>query len=475
MLVLPVLALGIAARCRQYLGCPSYWYDEAYLLLNIFEKSYTDLLGALQYNVVIPPLFLWMLRGLYLVAGSSEWVMRLPAAVACLAGLFLMVPLARRVVGPGMWVCAVSLCALSDHHLMHGCEVRPYSIDFLLTEIILLTTCALLTPTTGPRSRAWALAGLLVAAWVGPWVSFPSVFILCGATLALLAQALQSRLHSDWVSWFAFCGVCLLSTFGLWYVSARHLYYPGLREHWTQGWHGFPASPAPGAALKWSFGYLIDIGDYGTRSMGIPLLLLGALGGAALWIRSRPLALLLASPIMIAGAAACLRLYPLGDRTLFFLVPCAWLLAACGLGVVVQRLPERFAWLRLVSLAVLVLPGAVDMTKSLFVVSSKVEFRQAFAYVHQHWYSGDTLWVFHREVYEAYFGRDPSVLGYHTPLEQVQRAASTGRLWIVCPPRDPGRCDSAGVLAWLRAAQCVPVRHHQVKGLDILLYAPPTG
>src|SRR5438132_12628876 len=131
MLMLAILALGIAARCRQYVGCPSYWYDEAYLLLNIFEKSYTDLLGALQYNVVIPPLVLWMLRGLYLVAGSSEWVMRLPAAVACLAGLFLMIPLARRVVGPGIGVCAVSLCALLDHHLMHGCEVRPYSIDFL--------------------------------------------------------------------------------------------------------------------------------------------------------------------------------------------------------------------------------------------------------------------------------------------------------------------------------------------------------
>jgi Dolichyl-phosphate-mannose-protein mannosyltransferase len=474
MLVLPILALGIAARFRQYLGCPSYWYDEAYLLLNIFEKSYTDLLGALQYNVVIPPLFLWMLRGLYLVAGSSEWVMRLPAIVACLAGLFLMIPLARRVVGPGMWVCAVGLCALSDHHLMHGCEVGPYSIDFLMTEIILLTTCALLMSTTGPRSRAWSLAGLLVAACVGPWVSFPSVFVLCGAGLALFREALRLRTRSVWVSWFALCGVCFASTFALWYVSARHLYYPGLREHWTQGWHGFPASSSPGAMLKWSCGYLVDLGDYGTRSMGIPLLLLGVLGGTVLWTRWRSLFLLLAGPIVLAGVAACLRLYPLGDRTLFFLVPCAWLLAACGLEVVVQRLPERFIWLRLTCLAVLLLPGAVEMTKSLFVVAPKVEFREAFAYVHRHWCSGDSLWVSHPEVYEVYFGSDLGVLGYHTPPEQITRAASMGRFWIVGPPQDQRLFDYAGVSAALREAHCVPIQRHQVKGLEIVLYSPPT-
>jgi hypothetical protein len=52
-----LLALGIAARCRQYVGCPSYSYDEAYLLLNVFERSYTELVGALSHNLVVPPLF----------------------------------------------------------------------------------------------------------------------------------------------------------------------------------------------------------------------------------------------------------------------------------------------------------------------------------------------------------------------------------------------------------------------------------
>jgi hypothetical protein len=53
-----LLVLGIAVRLRQYAEGHSYWYDEAYVLLNVFNRSYLDLLGALPYAQVLPPLFL---------------------------------------------------------------------------------------------------------------------------------------------------------------------------------------------------------------------------------------------------------------------------------------------------------------------------------------------------------------------------------------------------------------------------------
>ena len=59
-----VLGLGVAVRCRQYLACPSYWYDEAYLLLNVFGESFRDLAGPLDHDQVAPPLFVWLLRAL---------------------------------------------------------------------------------------------------------------------------------------------------------------------------------------------------------------------------------------------------------------------------------------------------------------------------------------------------------------------------------------------------------------------------
>ena len=92
-LVLAFLVLGGAVRCRHYFAGPSYWYDEAYLLVNIFNKNYAELCGPLRLNQAAPPLFLWTLRSLYLVAGSSEWAMRLPSLLASLLAMVVAIPL----------------------------------------------------------------------------------------------------------------------------------------------------------------------------------------------------------------------------------------------------------------------------------------------------------------------------------------------------------------------------------------------
>src|SRR5438552_16260554 len=85
--------LGFAVRLRHYLAAPSYWYDEAYLLVNIFDKSFVELAGPLRCQQAAPPLFLWALRALYLVFGHSEWAMRLPAFLSSALAVLLMLPL----------------------------------------------------------------------------------------------------------------------------------------------------------------------------------------------------------------------------------------------------------------------------------------------------------------------------------------------------------------------------------------------
>src|SRR5437868_3364817 len=122
VLWLVLLAVGLVARCRQYLGCPSFWYDEAYLLVNIYDCSFAELIGPLRAEVVIPPFFLWLLRGLYLLLGPGELPMRLPAVAAGVAALFILAPLARRVLGSPAWPWVVALGAVSYHALIHSYE-----------------------------------------------------------------------------------------------------------------------------------------------------------------------------------------------------------------------------------------------------------------------------------------------------------------------------------------------------------------
>src|SRR5256885_8776879 len=94
------LALGLAVRLRHYVAAPSYWYDEAYVLVNVFDKSFAELTGPLRCDQAAPPLFLWALRALYLLAGGSEWVMRAPAFAASVLAVLAMYTAARRVTGP---------------------------------------------------------------------------------------------------------------------------------------------------------------------------------------------------------------------------------------------------------------------------------------------------------------------------------------------------------------------------------------
>src|SRR5262245_28060723 len=71
--------VGLIARFRQYFGNPSYWYDEAFLTVDIFRYSPSELIGRLPGQTIIPPLFLWLLRGCYRAFGPDEWSLRLPA------------------------------------------------------------------------------------------------------------------------------------------------------------------------------------------------------------------------------------------------------------------------------------------------------------------------------------------------------------------------------------------------------------
>jgi 4-amino-4-deoxy-L-arabinose transferase-like glycosyltransferase len=182
-LAIGLLLLGAAVRLRQYFGCPSYWYDEAYLLLNVFERSYRELLGAIDYNLVIPPGFLWLSRAVYTTCGGGELSMRLPAVASSLAALVLMVPLARRFVGSWARVGPVAFVALSKHAVMHAGEVRPYSTDLLVVEGLLLATCLYLSGDPSARARNCAFTGLMISGLFGPWLSFPSVFVLAGVSL----------------------------------------------------------------------------------------------------------------------------------------------------------------------------------------------------------------------------------------------------------------------------------------------------
>jgi len=469
-LVAFLLLIGILARARYYGVGLSFWYDEAFLLVPVYERSAAELLGPLPSRVIIPPLFLWLLKGTYLAAGPGELAMRLPAFTAGLLGLFLFVPAAIRLVGrpAGFW--AAALACLSVHHLMHSSEVRCYTVDFLSTVLILWAGCAYLRAPSLRTARG-AGAALFALALAAPWFSFSSVLVFAAVAMALLADNWQRGDRPRWLFALGLMTTLGLSVAALWFVQARHMYYPGLVDHFRGCWDGFPASWAPLTVAGWSLRSFIGLGHYASTDLGIPLLPLGVWGAVVLWRQSRPIALLLIGPCLITYAAALASKYPFSDRTIFFLAPCVWCLAMAGFWDCWQRLAHGWrALLAPALLAVMLAVSFIKLAKDGLQPLARAEFREALCYVHDHREPGDQALFWCSDINRVYFGHVFANVENDCLGEDAQSVAArlgNCRLWIVAP--------TIGVDAVTAPFRRLPMReavHRSYWGLEVIRFDP---
>lgn len=54
------LGFGLVLRLFHYLRGMSVWHDEAALILNVLNKSFSGLLGPLFFHEAAPPGFMWI-------------------------------------------------------------------------------------------------------------------------------------------------------------------------------------------------------------------------------------------------------------------------------------------------------------------------------------------------------------------------------------------------------------------------------
>jgi 4-amino-4-deoxy-L-arabinose transferase-like glycosyltransferase len=459
------LVVGIAVRFRQYLFGHSYWYDEAYVVLTVRQHGLGELLGSQPYNVVCPPVYLWVTRLLHDLGGDGERWLRLPAFLAGLAALVLLIPLARRLLGATHAVWPILFLAVSGHVIDHGCEVHPYTIDLLVTELLLYAATLVLATAPSGRLRLVAWTLLCLAAGLGPWLSFPALFVVGGVSLALAVDLASRSTRREWLVWLAFNGLVGISCLLLWWFSARHLYYAGMIEHWGhRGWGGFPDWGHPLALLRWIVWRPVEIGNYGNRSLGAVLSVLAVIGAVALARQFRARAVLLTMPFALALIAALLGRFPIAHRTTMFLLPCLWLAAAAGVAQVFRAGRPWAISLALVGL-LLSMSDALGVAMTLYRPDPHVDYRGAYQFVQARRQAGDLLWAHMAIVYQTYYGTDAQVLEDHQ-LEKAVDCAKGSRLWVVVGDtrRDVRqRLEAAGGRITLR---------HHVSGLDVLLFEP---
>lgn len=344
--MLVLLGVGIGWRLVRYLLQFPIWGDEAYVCLNLHERGYLDLIRSLAYNQAAPILFLWGERTALHWLGDSELALRLLALVCGCAALLLFTRLARITLAPGPALLAVGLLAVSYFPVRHACEVKPYAGD-------LLVSVALLTVAAGWLRQPHRPAGLLLLTLLLPialGLSYPSVFVAGGISLALLAVVWKQQ---RWVQGaFLLFNLVLVVGFLVYYPLQSRVQidpesaasYADLQRYWSRAFPPNDPLAWPVWLLEVHTGWMFAYPVGGPSGRSVVTLLLVLIGIVVLWhSRQRQWLGLLLAPFVLTLVAAALHRYPYGGsaRVAQHLAPAICLLAAVGLGTLVQRLERR--------------------------------------------------------------------------------------------------------------------------------------
>jgi len=426
-----VLIFGTALHLAAYFARPSFWYDEAYLLLNIRDRGYAELLGPTLNAQAAPPLFMWALRLLYDVFGMGELAMRFVPMVAGLLSLYVAVPLGRvAVAGPGR-VFPVVFAAASIHLLKLSNDVKPYSLDVLMTELILWAGVVYLAPTSQPRSRK-AEAGLLLLGVAAPWASYPAAFALAGVGLAWFVACVRRPDRHTILGFALYVVSGAASAAGLYVAAVRHQRTDTLTDYWK---FGFLDGSSGQAAVTSFFRTAYQAADYHTTGLGVVFLILCPFGCAALWRRRPEMALAVGGGLPFLLAANLLKLYPIYGRLMMFAAPVTWVLASAALGDALARLRGRWRWAAFAAFLLLPLPDAVRSVKLAATGGQAMpQFREAYEHLNARRQPADVVYHAMPEPFMVYHGRQENGYDTTTPAETVIARAAGRRLWLVSPP-----------------------------------------
>lgn len=377
ILLIAAITLGVGARVARYAANLNLWGDEAYVAVNIVERTPAQLMQPLNNRQVAPPMWLWAARGCWKAFDSLD-ALRLPAFIGGLATLGVFTLLARRVLRTGETAWAVTLFAASYPLIRYSAEAKPYASDALATTII-LTCAAYALAERGqgagfrvpPSARPLWLLALLLPMLI--WLSYPAIIVTAGVGIWAIIMLILRRRDPGYrphrwavVACIITAGVAAALLGLLVVLPARHQADGFMQNFWQLG---FPPTDKPWRIPWWLLkvhtGKMMGY-PFGDKNFGSTFTTVLFLAGAIAWWQSRRRAALwLLLAVMLAALAAALaKVYPYGVhvRVMLFLSPVICLLAGAGIERIARWIREDHAmiWRVVLALILLIIPIAVS-------------------------------------------------------------------------------------------------------------------
>lgn len=338
-LVWAFVGLALAARVVRYVLCFPLWEDECFLVSNLCDRSYDELLSPLNYHQVAPLLFLAVELTTVKLLGFNEWSLRLFPFACSIASVLLFRHLASRLLkGPARLIAIAAFCA-SYSGIRYAAEAKPYGPDQFVALLLLVTAVEW---WRGSRRGFW-LSLLIACLPIAIGLSYPAVFVGGGVSL-LMALVLRGEKRGGWFGWLTF-NTSLAAAFWLLIAFAaknqNEAELSWMQDYWKDH---LPSLLSPGVLLAWFFkthtGDLLAIPLGGERGASVISFLLVATGIIALArTRQHRLLLLCLAPAALNMVAAFMGRFPYGGHVKFsqYLAPAICLLLGAGAAAIAAR------------------------------------------------------------------------------------------------------------------------------------------
>jgi hypothetical protein len=477
LVLLLLVALGIALRIWAYSARTSLWLDEVLLSRNILELPLRSLLTEpLRLDQVAPRGFLLVEWLATRALGRSELALRLVPILCAIASVFLFRRLAERMLRDtqGGWgpVLAVAVFAFGVPFIKYGAEVKQYSMDVTATIALLLLAVHL-------RERDLSLGKLLLigsAGFLVIWFSQASVLVMAGLGLALAVEWLVRRDRRAQRAVLVVVPLWAASSIVAIVVGIRSM-TPATREFMEQFWGGgfLPLPFTVAGTGRWLWAQLLTLpADPYLLRYRWPALTIGvaAIGLVTLWRRRRDIGLLIAGPLIVAFAAAAMHQYPFRGRLSLYLLPLLLLAFAAGVEWLRRMLGRAHPALGVAAAAALMTPPTLA-----FIAAPPpydIEHTKALlAYFQQHREPGDVIYLYPTgrvaaTFYAPQFGIRPTDLvtgicdrfDVRPYIKDIDRFRGTRRFWVLSTGARPFRPVRATMDRYL---QTVGVRREFVE------------
>jgi hypothetical protein len=391
-----ILLIGVILSVIQFFYNRSLCGDEVWLVLNIVDRNFFELLKPLDYVQSAPILFLEIEKLCSVMIPGSELGLKIFPLICYLLSLWLFFKILR-IVHSNQYtiIFSLSLFVFNIFLIRYSNEVKQYMTDVL---VVIYFYYLLLRTYKKPHHKYYYLAIIGV---ISIFLSNVAVTILFTVGLYLLHTCYRYDKKQ-------FRPLVIVSF--IWVLSLVAYYVLFVRDNpvkdlmvgmWSEAF--MPLNPLTKEfytfILQQCSMLLLNFFQYG--NLGEVLIILVVLGVFSL-IQKRRVDLLILTlvPIFFQFLLSGLKIYPVLARTLLFLCPIIIVICSFGFNLIITRLFDYFKMRRLTVLAVFIPAMMIGYFFFLVKVGSypfkRSEIKNSITYIE------DNIQV-HDKVYVTYF------------------------------------------------------------------------